>query len=97
MEIFLFSFILIFIITGIHFSLASLKSKNLEVKLKGKFLLLAFISFTIGASIEVLVHLNSFTVIITRSILISNAIEFYLGFIMPEWMKKSLLKRGKSN
>ncbi|MHA1659840.1 MAG: hypothetical protein ACTSUT_12065 [Promethearchaeota archaeon] len=92
MELYLLSIILVFIVTGSLFASKSFKSESAEVRLKGRFLLAAFISFTIGAIIEALMHLDPITVIITRSILISSAIEFYLGFILPDWLKNRLLK-----
>ncbi|MFW9897849.1 MAG: hypothetical protein ACFFDO_01140 [Candidatus Thorarchaeota archaeon] len=87
MELFLLCLIAIVIITGVLFTSQSIKSDNLEVKIKGKFLLVAFISFTIAAIIESLFHLDPVTVVITRSILISSAIEFYIGFILPKWIR----------
>lgn len=92
MELFLLSFIVTAMITGIIFAWASIKSKNPEVSLKGKFILIAFISFTAGAIIEALFHLDPVLVVITRSILISSAIEFYFGFILPNWIKKYFVK-----
>ncbi|MFX0188561.1 MAG: hypothetical protein ACFE8A_12595 [Candidatus Hodarchaeota archaeon] len=87
MNLFLLCLIAIVIITGILFTSQSIKSDNLEVKIKGKFLFVAFISFTIAAIIESLFHLDPVTVVITRSILISSAIEFYIGFILPKWIR----------
>jgi hypothetical protein len=87
MEIYLFCLILLVIITGLLFTQQSLKSDNPGVKIKGKFLLAAFISFTTAAIIESLFHLDPITVVITRSILISSAIEFYIGFIFPKWIR----------
>ena len=91
MEIYLFFFILVGIITGILFASKSMKSHSQEVRIKGKFLLAAFISFAFAAVIEALFHLEPITVVITRTILISSAIEFYCGFILPKWMRQHFL------
>ncbi|MEJ2250500.1 MAG: hypothetical protein P8Y97_12715, partial [Candidatus Lokiarchaeota archaeon] len=87
-EIVLLIYIAIFLVTGILFGRESLKSDNSEIRLKGKFLLIAFISFTVGAILDSLLLRTPLFVIITRLILISAAIEFYFGFIPPDWLKK---------
>ena len=87
MEIYLFIFIIIVILTGVLFVQQSFKSNNPEIRLKGKFLLVAFISFTTASIIEAMFHLEPITVVITRIILISSSIEFYIGFILPKWMR----------
>jgi len=74
-----------------------LKSDNPENKLKGKFLLIAVISFAIGAGLDGLKPLFfegmiEIVLIITRIILLSCTIEFYLVFNPPQWLKKLLLK-----
>jgi hypothetical protein len=97
----LIGFILLFI-TGIKFSRKSVKSENKEVSLKGKLLEFAFITFTIAALLEktarsiligtvfpdplhpVLVVM----LVVVRVLLISSAIAFYGGFLLPRWMKE---------
>jgi len=79
-------------ITGILFARESLRSESLEMKIKGKFLIIAFLSFTIGAFLDSLILRGAFTVILTRLILISASIEFYFGFILPNWVKKIFIK-----
>jgi len=74
------------------FARVSIKSHNPEVSLKGKLILAAFISFTVAAVIETFGHLDPLTVVITRSILISSSIEFYLGFILPRRIRNFFLK-----
>jgi hypothetical protein len=88
--IYLFFIMGIFVITGIRFGLESLKSTNPEIKLKGKFLIIAFLSFLTGAVLDALLPLHPVWLIITRIILISSAIEYYFGFILPEWIRKTI-------
>ena len=76
------------VLTGIHFSIISLKSDTIEVKWKGRFLLSAFISFGIGAIADGLLNLSLLFLFIFRVILLVSASLFYIGFIMPKWMKK---------
>lgn len=79
--------ILTVIITGFLLSQESLKSDNLEVKLKGKFLLVAFILWTIGEILDLILDIP-----ITRITLMISSIAFYFGWIMPDKMKKILVK-----
>ena len=90
--IFLISFLLIVVVTGFLFANLSLKSKDPEVKLKGKLLIIAYIAFTVGALLDTAITLNEVTIIITRIILIISAICWYGGFLLPKWMKKYLLR-----
>ena len=88
MDIFFFIILISLLVIGLSFVRQSLKSKETKVKLKGKLLLVAFISLFTGVMMEVLVPLNPITVVIVRLILASGAIIFYMGFILPEWTKK---------
>lgn len=92
MEIYLFIFLLIAVATGFLFAFKSIKSHSREVQIKGRFILIAFISFTVAATIETFGHLEPLTVVLTRSILIFSSIVFYLGFIFPTWLRKFILK-----
>ncbi len=86
--IFILFAILTTIITGILFSRNSIRSENLEVHRKGIILLTGFISFTIGAFMDAIITLTPLTLIIVRLILISSAIEYYFGFLLPERLAK---------
>ncbi|MFX1380544.1 MAG: hypothetical protein ACFFA4_15770 [Promethearchaeota archaeon] len=90
--IFLIIFLAIVVITGFLFANLSLKSKDPEVKLKGKLLIVAYIAFSVGALLDASVPFNEPTIVIIRLILILSAICWYGGFILPKWMKKFLLK-----
>ncbi len=92
--LYLLSSVSIVAITGIMFARLSMKSKDAEVNLKGKFLVLSFITFLIGAILDSAMPLNAVTIVITRLILITSAIFWYGGFLLPRWMKKYLLKEA---
>jgi hypothetical protein len=97
--LYLFSILFAFTITGVLFSLESLKSDNPEIKLKGKLVLLAVISFTLGASLDGLKpylfgDVLTIILVIDRIILISSSLEFYFGFNPPNWFKKLILKEN---
>ncbi|MFW9875165.1 MAG: hypothetical protein ACFFG0_18830 [Candidatus Thorarchaeota archaeon] len=91
--VFLIIFLLIVVITGFLFANLSLKSEDPEVKLKGKLLIIAYITFAIGALLDSSIPLNEVTIIITRCILITSAICWYGGFILPRWMKKLIIRK----
>ncbi len=57
-----------------------------KVKLRGKFLLAAFILFLFGAILEMTISFPG-----NRIILITSGILYYLGFIMPESLTKKLI------
>ncbi len=92
LRIYLIFNILVTLILGILIALNSIKADNPEIKLRGKFLLVAFISWTFGAIADATFPLNFVTLPIIRIILISSAIEFYLGFILPDKIKNIFLK-----
>jgi hypothetical protein len=83
--------ILIILSTGIIFARESLRSNNPKMRLKGKFLFAAFFSYTIGAILDAAIPLNPFTLTLARIVLISSAIEWYLGFILPEVIENIFL------
>ena len=84
--------ILLTIITGIIFSRKSMKSDDTKIQLKGKFLLAAFVFFTIGAFLDAAIPLNAITLIVTRLILIISAILFFIGFLLPKRIEKIFYK-----
>ena len=83
--------VLLSTITGIDFSLTSIKIKeNPIVQWKGRFLLISFICFAIGALGDAAFVFNQITLITFRIFLIISSTLYYIGFIMPKWMKKFL-------
>lgn len=100
--IYLLIVIIIMFVSGIKFAQKSIKSENEEVRVKGKLLRAAFITFTIAALLDSLLGAlfeNPFDpilgimVIITRTLLIISAIEFYGGFILPRWMHAIFIRK----
>jgi len=84
--------ILIVLIIGIAIAVNSLKSEDKVIKLRGKFLLAAFISWTLGAIFDASVELDLITLPLIRILLISSAIEFYIGFVMPDLVKNRFIR-----
>lgn len=83
---------LIFLITGFLFARGSVKSENKEVRLKGKFLFVALISYVIGAILDIAFEATAFTETLARLVQISSFTEFYIGFTLPDFIKKALIK-----
>ncbi|MFX0072874.1 MAG: hypothetical protein ACFFAO_17495, partial [Candidatus Hermodarchaeota archaeon] len=85
--------LIIVFIFALFFGIESLKSENPEIRLKGKFLLLAWSSYISGALLDAgIVPISAFALIIVRVLLISSAIEFYFSFFLPKWAKDLLNK-----
>ena len=84
--------IMTFLITGVIFASRSIKTNEPEIKLRGKFLMGAVIAFAIGASLDNLPNFSVILLVIARLILIISAIEFYCAFILPNWVKKRILR-----
>lgn len=85
---FIFSLI-IFLLVGIPFSRVSLRSDDPDIKMKGRFLMIAFISFTIGTVLDFAIP-SAITYLIARIILLTSSLEFYIGLVLPKWVKKIL-------
>jgi hypothetical protein len=82
------------VLTGILFARKSLKSKKKVNQLKGKFLIVAFITYFIGAILDAIFPLSEVIalLLIVRIALIVSGFLFYLGWIMPNAFKEKLIK-----
>jgi hypothetical protein len=89
---FIFVYVAILLITGIKFSLETIKFDDIEMRIKGKFLLIAFPSFSLAGILDSSLPSNQFTLIIFRGILITSIILFFIGFLLPKFIKKRILK-----
>ena len=87
-----FSLVVIFS-TGIIFAVHSIRSDNPEYRLRGVFIFITLITFVIGAILDTL-ELDIIFLTIVRLIMISSAVEFYIAFVMPKWVKKLFLKES---
>ncbi len=79
--------LIILLATGIIFARASLRSENPEFKLRGKLLLIAFISYVFGSAIDALVPKDFLFLLIVRALQILSVIIFYHAFMMPKWIR----------
>ena len=85
--------VIILEITGILFARESLKSDKPEIRLKGKLLILAFLTYAVAGLVDGLLPIHIVTVVIMRLLAISSALEFYGGFCLPKWMENIFLKK----
>lgn len=94
-EIFVYTVIIIFLITGIIFSVKSIRTGDPEIKLKGYFLLVAWILFTLGGLLDSgLENPTPVSLIIVRLILIVSAICYYLGWFLPKVISNKLKSKN---
>ncbi len=84
--------IITFIVTGILFARKSFESEDLKIRWKGRFLLMAFLLFTIGAIFDAGIRMDVFTLILVRSILILSSVLYYMGFLLPDKVANWLIK-----
>lgn len=100
--VYLLIVIMAMLVTGIIFAQKSVRSEDHEIRLKGKLLRAAFITFTIAAILDSLLGtifedpanlLLAIMVVLVRILLIISALEFYGGFLLPRWMKEIFTKK----
>ncbi|TFG01204.1 MAG: hypothetical protein EU542_07395 [Promethearchaeota archaeon] len=84
--------IVTWIITGILFTLKALESDDKRIRWKGKFLLIAFIVFSIGAFLGTILVLDPITLVIVKIILILSGFFYYLGFFLPKKLENFINK-----
>lgn len=84
--------ILMFLITGIMFARKCLEVTNKEIRLKGKFLMMAFVTFAIGTIIDAIGSLTEVTLVLARTFVIIAAFMFYIGFTLPTFVKNRFIK-----
>lgn len=92
-QLWIISLLVLFAATSAFFCRDSLRSENPKIRLKGKFLLLAFITYIIGGILETFYTPVIYMILIKRAVTIIASIEFYFGFILPEWVEKLFLKK----
>ena len=85
--------LIVVLITGILFGRESMKSDNLVIKWKGRFLAIGIITFVVAAILDVILILNPLELIIVRGLLILSAFEYYLGFFFSERLTNLLFKK----
>jgi len=84
--------ILIFLITGIMFARKCLEVARKDIRLKGKFLMIAFVTFVIGTFIDAIGSLTEITLVLARTFVIIAAFMFYIGFTLPTFIKNLFLE-----
>lgn len=92
-QIFFATFVLIIMLfTGLYISIKSIRSEKQEIKWKGRFLFLSFILIIFGSVLESIIPMDPLTLIIIRMMLIIGSCLAYIGWFLPEIIKKKLVK-----
>lgn len=86
--------IVLLLVTGFLFARASLEAGQKDVRLKGIFLLIAFVSFTVATVIDVIGADNptEITILLARTFLIFSSLCFYIGYTLPKFVKNRFIK-----
>ena len=91
-SIFILIINLIFLLTALLFAIKALRSNNKEIRLKGKLLTFATVLIILGSLFDGLLTLPGMLFIITRIIQITATILYYLGFTLPNSIRRFFLK-----
>ena len=89
---------LIFGLAALIFIRESLKSDNLETKLKGKFLLGGYFAFLTGSILDIMAlvdfpsQASIALVIVARILIFSCEILLYCGLTLPDFVKKLFIR-----
>jgi len=76
--------------TGIHLSIRALSSKRRDLEIRGLFILIGFILWSLIAIIDSLVIWNPQIIIILRLLLLIGTFSLYMGFSPPNWVKRRI-------
>ena len=79
MTIYLMIIILIGVITGLFFAIKSMKAPNEEIKLRGKFILVAFLFWALGSALDAIIELPLIRTLAIAMLIISSVL-WYLAF-----------------
>lgn len=93
-QIYLLISIALLLITGFLFARATLKAGKAEVRIKGIFLMIAFVSFTVATVIDVIGadSPTEITIMLARTFLIISSLCFYIGYTLPKFVKTLFIK-----
>jgi len=93
-QIYLLISIALLLITGFLFARATIKAGQAELRIKGIFLLIAFVCFTVATVIDVIGadSPTEITILLARTFLIISSLFFYIGYTLPKFAKKLFVK-----
>ena len=85
---YIISFMLIVLITGLIFARENLIAENPINRLQGKFMIIAFISYSLGYFSAI----TGVNILMSDIIFVISAFSFYFGFALPERIKRHIRK-----
>lgn len=94
---YMFSFLIVTLVTGLLFARECIKSDDPVLRLKAQFLRVSFISFFLVSNLSFLflryrTLANNPLFLLMGTLLMISAFSFYFGFILPERIKKIFIK-----
>ncbi len=94
-----FIFIVSGCVSGIHFSIKAMnRENNIGVRWKGRFLLIAFVLFFVQLVIDIVSPLEFIALNVASKIMLLIVIFFfYLGFLLPTWIRKIIARNKNPN
>ena len=85
--------IFVVLVTGTIFARKSMSSEDPSIQWKGRFMLIAMISFAVGVFLDAVLTFTPLELVLVRLLLISSSIEYYLGFFLPNSIANRLIKK----
>jgi len=93
LNIYFISFMLIVLVTGLIFARENLIAENPVIRVQGIFMIIAFLSYSIGFFYSIMGGI----IWIADIIFIISAFSFYFGFALPERIKRYIRKVDNVN
>ena len=90
--VFILIALLVILFTMFMFIRQCLRSQNLKIKWRGRFILIAVILLVIGSFMDATITLSPTTLLIARIILMWRLIFAYLGWLLPDRVANWLIK-----
>lgn len=85
--------LIVAVITGLIMSNDAMNSNTKEIVWKGRFLVIAFISFAIATLLDLIYFPYLIKIIFVKTLLIISGITYYLGFFLPDKLKNLLVQQ----
>ena len=83
---------IVIISSAFFFSIKSILSKDPKSVLKGWLILIGFILYTVAIVLNAAFDPSILRILIERIILVASSIVLYMGFLLPKWVQRLLLK-----
>lgn len=92
---YIFFVLILFAITGIHFSYMAIETSRPDLKLRGILLIISILLFIIGSLLGSVIPPSVpdlINIMVFKSILIISSFLYYVAFVLPSWARKLFIK-----